>query len=117
MKQVEGGAVAASHEIMGSENSGAAPKSLGSLLLRHFLPPLPRCFSGLTGVAVVGHEEIPSLSIVAAQLQLQHVWVEPDVAPLDVDGRLFLSTACGVFVSPVHLIQSSLCVEMSTKRK
>lgn len=72
----------------------------------------PGAFCGLTGVAVVGHEEIPSLRIVAAQLQLQHFWVEPHVAPLDVDGRLLLSAACTVFVGPVHLIQSSLCVKM-----
>lgn len=62
----------------------------------------------LTGVTVVGHEEIPPLSIVAAQLQLQYVWVESHVAPLDVDGRLLLSSTCRVFGGPVHLIQSPL---------
>lgn len=43
MKQVEGSALAAfaaSHEIMSSENSGEAPKSLSSLILRHFPPVL-----------------------------------------------------------------------------
>lgn len=63
----------------------------------------------LTGVTVVGHEEVPSLSIVAAQLQLQHVRVESHAAPLDVDGRLLLSSTGGVDGGPVHLIQSPLC--------
>lgn len=63
----------------------------------------------LTSVTIVGHEEGPPLVIVAAQLQLQHVRVESHVAPLDVDGRLLLSSTCGVLGGPVHLIQSPLC--------
>lgn len=63
----------------------------------------------LTSVTVIGHEEGSPLSIVAAQLQLQHVRVESHVAPLDVDGRLLLSSTCGVLGGPVHLIQSPLC--------
>lgn len=62
----------------------------------------------LTGVTVVAHAEDPLLSIVAAQLQLQHVRVESHVPPLDVDGRLLLSSTCGVLGGPVHLIQSPL---------
>lgn len=62
----------------------------------------------LTGVAVVAHAEDPPLSIVAAQLQLQHVRVESHAAPLDVDGRLLLSSTCGVLGGPVHLIQGPL---------
>lgn len=64
----------------------------------------------LTRVAVVGHEEIPFLSIIPAQLQLQHVGVESHVAPLDVNRGLLLSATCGVLGRPVHLVQSSLCV-------
>lgn len=58
---------------------------------------------------VVGHEESSLLGIISAQLQLQHVWVEPDVAPLDVDWGLLLSSTRWVFGCPVHLIQSPLC--------
>lgn len=63
----------------------------------------------LTRVTVVGHVEVPLLSVVAIQLQLQHVRVESHIAPLDVNGRLLLSSTRRVFGGPVHLIQSPLC--------
>lgn len=63
----------------------------------------------LTRVPIVGHEEIPTLSIISVQLQLQHVWVVPHTAPLDVYGGLLLPTTGWVLGWPVHLVQSSLC--------
>lgn len=66
---------------------------------------------GLTRVAVVGHEEVPFLSIIACQLQLQHFWVVPHTAPLNVNRRLLPPTTCRVFGWPVHLVQSSLWVK------
>lgn len=71
----------------------------------------------LTRVAVVGHEEIPFLSIITAQLQLQHFWVVPHAAPLDVNRGLLLTATCGVLGRPVHLVQSSLCVNKVNDRK
>lgn len=65
--------------------------------------------SCLTRVTVVGHEEFPILRVVPAELQLQHVRVVPDVAPLDVNGRLFVATTGRIPGRPVHLVQVSLC--------
>lgn len=62
----------------------------------------------LTRVPVVGQEEVPSLSIISAELQLQHVGVVPHAAPLDVNGGLFLPSTRRVPGWPVHLVQSSL---------
>lgn len=72
------------------------------------------CFFVITGVPVVGHEEVSLLCIVAAELQLQHVRVVPHVASLDVDGTLLLSSTRRVFNRPVHLVQSPLCVHRQT---
>lgn len=82
-----------------------------SLFFFFFKAGLQLSVSGLhflTGVAVVAHVEGPPLIIVAAQLQLQHLRVESHVAPLDVDGRLLLSSTGGVLGGPVHLVQSPL---------
>lgn len=63
---------------------------------------------------VVGHEKISRLSIISAELQLQHVRVVSDAAPLDVDRRLLLAAARRILGCPVHLVQSSLCTGKKT---
>ena len=47
--------------------------------------------ASLTGVSVIGHEEIPSLCIISLELQLQHIGVVSHIAPLDVDWGLLLT--------------------------
>lgn len=62
-------------------------------------------------MSVVGHEKISNLSIISAELQLQHVWVVLHTAPLDVDRGLLLPPTGRVLGCPVHLIQSSLFIK------
>lgn len=71
----------------------------------------------LTRVAIVGHEEVPFLSIIACELQLQHFWVVPHTAPLNVNRRLLPPTTCRVFGWPVHLVQSSLWVKKAKPKE